>query len=446
MSIARLLDRLVPAVRHRAADRAKTPAPTEDRRGSRVKAAHVAALLVGTLGLGAGLESQAVPAFARQTGMACVACHYQTFPAINAFGRAYKSSGYTLIGAQEQLKGDALSLPTSLNASLVTKLRYQKTNGAATTGGAGATNAGELQFPDEAALLIGGRAGEHVGFLLELAALGQADSSSGEVNLFNSFKMPFSYKLNTTDLSFIPFITDGGGAGYGFELLNTGAQRFQRVGEDRSALMAQQYLGLGAGAAEGFAFVASDSMGFVNLSLWAPKHGSFAVKGLAPYLRVAWTPNFGGWDLGLGGQVYGSKAKERDTATGLDVNLYTKGWAIDSQAQGNVAGMPLGVYAAFGRTPAGTVFNASATDRSAWSVHAQLGVLPSKATLLLGYRAADRGTATGDKDNALTLGGTYLLAQNVQLQLDHAIRSGNRFDTPQPAGDRQTTLMLFSAF
>jgi hypothetical protein len=426
-----------------------------------VTASTLAALLLGTLGLGTATESQAVPAFARQTGMACAACHFQTYPAINAFGRAFKSAGYTLIGAQEKIEGDDLSLPVVLNASLVTKFRYQKTNG---DDKRVATNTGELQFPDEAALLIGGRAGEHIGFVLELATFGEADTGSGEIDavtgdadtgsgefsLFGSFKMPITYKVGGTDLSFIPFTTDAGGAGYGFELLNTGAQRFQRVGEDRAALMAQQYLGLGAGEAEGFAFVAANEMGFVNVSLWAPIHGSFAVEGLAPYVRAAWTPSIGNWDAGFGFQYYSGEAKEDDgsSVTGNVVEYATEGWAIDGQMQGEIAGMPLGVYAAYGETPGepDSIFNSSAFDRSAWSIHGQLGVLPGKATLILGYRAADRGTPTGDEDNALTLGGTYQLAQNAQVQLNHVERSGSRYDTPQAAGDRQTTLMLFSAF
>jgi len=428
-----------------------------------VKANSLAALLLGALSLGAATESQAVPAFARQTGMACAGCHFQTYPAINAFGRSFKASGYTLIGEQPKIEGDDLSLPGVLNASLVTKFRYQKTNGSDKTS---ATNTGELQFPDEAALLIGGRAGEHVGFVLELATFGEADKGSGEINgtvadtgtgefsLFGSFKMPITYKVGATDLSFIPFTTDGGGAGYGLELLNTGAQRFQRVGEDRSALMAQQYLGLGAGAAEGFAFVAANPMGFVNVSLWAPNHGNIAVKGLAPYLRAAWTPSLGDWDAGFGVQYFSGKAKADDLtlATGNVVEYATEGWAIDGQLQGDVGSLPLGVYAAYANAPGNTpadpnsVFNSSTFDRTAWSIHGQLGVFPSKATVILGYRSADRGTATGNTDNALTVGGTYQLAQNVQLQLNHVERSGNRFDTPQTNGDRQTTLMLFSAF
>lgn len=433
------------AVKRPAAMLTTLTARTMRIRGVKVKS--LAALMLGTLSLGTVTESQAVPAFARQTRLACAACHFQSYPAINAFGRAFKASGYTEIGAQEKIEGDDLSLPVVLNMSLVTKFRYQKTNGADKTR---ATNTGELQFPDEAALLIGGRAGEHIGFILELGTFGEADTSTGEFSLFGSFKMPITYKVGGTDLSFIPFTTDAGGAAYGFELLNTGAQRFQRVGEDRSALMAQQYLGLGAGAAEGFAFVAANQMGFVNFSLWAPKHGSFAVKGLARYVRAVWTPQLGNWDAGLGVQHFSGEAKEDDgsLATGNVVELATKGRAIDGQLQGKVGTLPLGVYVAYGKAPADpdSVFNSSAFDRTAWSIHGQLGVLPGKATVILGYRSADTGAAAGNRDNALTLGGTYQLTQNVQLQLNHVERSGSRFDSPQATGDRQTTLMLFSAF
>jgi hypothetical protein len=209
-------------------------------------------------------ESQAVPAFARQTGMACNSCHFQgSYPALNQFGRSFKAAGYTQSGAQELVEDDNLSLPAVLNASLITKFRYQKTNGdnarlvesgATIEGkeGAYATNVGELQLPDEAALFLGGRVSENIGFLTELSLHGTEGSN------FLSFKMPFNFKAGEdTDLLVVPFITDALGAGFGLELLNTGALRSQRVGEDRKSLMAQQYLGLGYGAAEGITFAIS---------------------------------------------------------------------------------------------------------------------------------------------------------------------------------------------
>lgn len=46
--------------------------------------------------LGLSGSAQAVPSFARQTGMACTACHTQAFgPNLNAYGRSFKLNGYT---------------------------------------------------------------------------------------------------------------------------------------------------------------------------------------------------------------------------------------------------------------------------------------------------------------------------------------------------------------
>ena len=50
-------------------------------------------------------EASAIPSFARQTGMACFGCHAQHFPVLHSFGRAFKSSGYTLMGAQAKVEG-----------------------------------------------------------------------------------------------------------------------------------------------------------------------------------------------------------------------------------------------------------------------------------------------------------------------------------------------------
>ncbi|MBT3206583.1 MAG: hypothetical protein HN349_19880, partial [Gammaproteobacteria bacterium] len=70
-------------------------------------------------------KAQAVPAFARQMGTACSACHFQNYPALNSFGRMFRSKGFTMGGMQKMVEGDGLSLPSNLNASVITKIRYQ---------------------------------------------------------------------------------------------------------------------------------------------------------------------------------------------------------------------------------------------------------------------------------------------------------------------------------
>jgi len=343
------------------------------------------------------------------------------------------------------IESDALSIPVALNASLVTKIRYQKTNGETSD-----TDFGELQFPDEAALLIGGRAGEHVGFLLEMATFGEAAGSlnpdntvDSEFSLFNSYKAHFNYKFKDVNVGAVLFSTDALGAGFGFELLNTGLARNQRIAEERNATSAPQFVGLGGTAAQGLALVASHPMGYVNFSFWSPDHGTVAVNGFANYLRAAVTPQILGWDTGFGGAVFFGETSRKDG------DQDAKGWALDAQAQGMVAGRPLGIYLAYAKAETSTtnVFNTAVNDEDAWSILAELGVIPNKWTVFAGYLDGDRGSATKFEDKAITVGTTVMLAQNVELQLSNVSFDGNRYDPkPTSGGDNRTTLMLFAGF
>ncbi|MBT3094550.1 MAG: hypothetical protein KME58_16845 [Candidatus Thiodiazotropha sp. (ex Lucina pensylvanica)] len=201
-------------------------------------------ILIGSLVL--PQPADAVPAFARQTSMPCTACHFQHFPTLNSFGRSFRAGGYTLTGGQGMIEGDDISLPLMLNASVITKLRYVKSNGNTNVG----SDYGVIEWPDEAALLVGGKLAKDAGFLMEL---GLTDANS-----FLSTKVHFNVgKAGGTQFSVIPFSTDGLGSAYGFELLNTGAQRSQRPIEDRTGFSAAQALGLGSGEATGIALVAS---------------------------------------------------------------------------------------------------------------------------------------------------------------------------------------------
>lgn len=57
----------------------------------------------------AGGQAHAVPSFARQTGMACTACH-TAFPQLTPFGRVFKLNGYTLSNDESQLPPLAVML------------------------------------------------------------------------------------------------------------------------------------------------------------------------------------------------------------------------------------------------------------------------------------------------------------------------------------------------
>src|SRR5215469_18431332 len=78
-------------VPHSGADRALQK--KEDTMGARVH--RFWAIVLPTAILGAVPFAHAVPSFARQTGMACEACH-TVFPELTHFGRMFKANGYTL--------------------------------------------------------------------------------------------------------------------------------------------------------------------------------------------------------------------------------------------------------------------------------------------------------------------------------------------------------------
>ncbi len=421
-------------------------------------AAPLDAVPVHRTGAGRAIGTNAFPAFSRQTGLACSSCHFQKYPALTRFGRGFAAAGYTRMGPQETVNGERLSLPIALNASIFVKIRYQKTNGTDVPGER-TTNAGELQFPDELAVLLGGRVSDHIGFVIEGSLAGGASP------LVRGFKMPFSFKLGSgLRANAIPFSTDALGAAYGFELLNTGAVSHVRVNENRGAISAQQYIGT-ATAAEGVAFVLADARWFVNVTAWSPNHFA-AASGVANgsptalYVRGAFTPVVGNWDLAVGVQSWsGSAATANAAGTGVD-EFETTALAFDAQAQGAVRGLPLGLYFTHGQSGASrpaanrNLFNSRERGRSASTVTAELGVTKNPRVTLVGaYRDADNGrTAASSADNAFTLAVNLMVAQNVGLHWTFSRYTGGAYAAGQdpwhPGGSGNTlhTFLLSAGF
>ncbi|WP_457749994.1 hypothetical protein [Sulfurimonas sp.] len=110
-------------------------------------------------------NTYAIPAFARQMGISCNACHSQNgFPALNRFGRSFKTSGYTMIGTQKSISDDQngkfLSLTDTLNLSLNVKIGYIQSSDP--------TKAAEFQFPQALGFMIAGRVANNIGIFTEI--------------------------------------------------------------------------------------------------------------------------------------------------------------------------------------------------------------------------------------------------------------------------------------
>ena len=445
-------------------------------------------------------QAHAIPAFARQVGMACNACHYQHFPVLNSFGRAFKQSGYTIIGAQEKIEGDGLSIPSTLNLAVVTNMQYQKTNGD-TTGTTPTTknsNNGAIDMT-QASLFLGGRIAENIGFVGEL---GMYPAPAG----LASIKMPFIYDVGSAKVGVVPFTTNGLGVAHSFEVMNTGAVAVHLFNQqDMTAISAQQYIGT-ASAASGAALVVSNDMGYINFAKWSPNEmTSGNGSPTSTYLRIAATPGnlIPGFDFAAGAQLWrgtsasaaakaGTQITTQAACTGTswtpipggglgtcfgnfgispDGRLETEATAIDAQMMGDVGGMPLTLIASYAVAPGepgggamqnmfnNDFTNATNENKRSFNMAAELGVIPNKATLQFGIRRASSGqsstvnlTNTNMTDNAILVGATYALALNVRAEFTYSKYSGSLYNTGENAmivggkGNSLTTFNLWAAF
>ena len=164
--------------------------------------------------------------------------------------------------------------------------------------------------------------------------------------------------------------------------------------------------------------------------------------------------NFGDWEAGFGIQNFGGKS----TVTATAPALYNapKATIIDGQLQGSLGTMPVGFYASYGTAAASTStetnpFNtnldsAGGKAKTSFNVSAELGFAPH-TTVQAAIRMAKNGAASADGDNALMLGVTYQLAQNILLSLHHTQQSGSAWSGDTiAAGKDANTLLLQTSF
>jgi hypothetical protein len=414
-------------------------------------------------------EASAVPVFARQTGMACSACHFQHFPLLNGFGRAFKAAGFTMMGAQGKVEGEHLDIPDRVNMGVFTTTFFETQSAGQTAGVGNAVATPKWGTPGtggELSLFVGGRASEFAGFLTEFGAGGAGVPT---VPLAAAAKLALLFPVGDARIGAVIHSSQGQGVAYSFELLNTGAANTHKImgksgpaSQHVKAFSAAQYLGTNT-AATGISVVANNSMGFIVLGAYEAA-GNNLVGGAntlpLTYVRAAATIDVAGFDAGFGIQSFGG--------TSYVLGTSAKATVIDAQLQGELGAMPAGFYASYGTAPAGTaalaganLFNANSgvgtTANTSLNVAAEVGVIPHVATVQVAARLAKQGnaavagvTAANLSDNALMLGVTYELAQNIGLSLTRTQQSGGVWNTTAagttPVGKTATTLLLETLF
>ncbi|HEU5398939.1 MAG TPA: cytochrome C [Gammaproteobacteria bacterium] len=124
-------------------------------------------------------QTWAVPSFARQTGLACNACH-TVAPQLNAFGRYFKLHGYVL--GPDKLSGgtDQLSIdkfPPLSAMVIVSDTQTSKAQPDSAVAGAGAQN-GTVAFPQQLSMFYAGAIAEHMGAFAQITYEQPADHFS----------------------------------------------------------------------------------------------------------------------------------------------------------------------------------------------------------------------------------------------------------------------------
>lgn len=431
----------------------------------------VALTLAGVLAAAAfAPEASALPVFARQTGAACSACHFQHFPLLNAFGRSFKASGYTQI-SQAQVEGEHLSIPANLNFGALVTAGVEDQSQAA---GAVVSNrnifvpgtGGEMQ------LFWGGRINDFSGFLSEFGTgLGANGALPGQAG---------GAAAGSGKILILPEITDGirGGlvlysvgqdAAASFELLNTGATSIHRLmgngGMARQhigAYSARQYAVAEMGATGAAAVVTGNNF-FVNVSKYinAGNGAAGGTNGVGlpyTYVRAAGIVDVAGMEAGFGIQNWSGSTGDAVVNLG---GASMKATVVDAQLQGELAGMPVGFYASYATVPgqaAGAAlpnhFNANPNNKNSLNIAAELGVLPGHATVQAAVRFANNGDVANSGDNAFMIGATYELSMNQELTFHYTTQSGSSWNAAgqnggglnQGLGKNAYTLLLETLF
>ena len=293
------------------------------------------ALMVGTES-----PANAVPSFARQTGLACESCH-TVFPELTPFGRRFKLSGYTLttkpgINDMTDDRESRLSLVDIPPLSIMLQASTSWVNKATadTTGNSAKAQNGTTEFPQQLGLFYAGRIADTMGAFLQVTY----SQNSGTIGIDNS-DVRFADRLGSTDLLYgitlnnNPTIQDvwNSTPGWGFPWISPSGAPTPSASPLVVNTMAQKVAGLGAYAmykdsfyVEATAYrsaISGSSAPYDSSTLYnssTSTAGTSVIQDLAPYWRAAYERQWGNNSLEVG--TFGMWAKVLPTFSGASVS------------------------------------------------------------------------------------------------------------------------------
>jgi len=411
------------------------------------------ALLMSTLAAGILVMSpaEAVPSFARQTGMTCSACHQNGhFPELNAFGRQFKLGGYTLTtykniesGGTKDKQGNSdnprlslIDLPT-LSAMFQTSMTHTR------KGQPGVQN-NSTAMPQQLSLFLAGRVSPHLGTFIQ-ATYAQGDSG------FSLDLADLRYANHTTvsdnSLSYgvtvnnMPTLEDPWNStpvwGYPW------SSSEQAPGPEATTMLDGDVLGDVAGLGT-YGFLNGHWYGDLSLYRSSGTNVGAAsgqppsenvIKGAAPYWRLAYETRLAGANVMVG--TYGMDADLYQSGISGSTNSY-RDIALDTQIEKPLGEDALTVHGSLideRREPAG----ASSVTYKHYKLDGNYHfATDTRATL--GYDSIDTGSDNLDS-TAWIAQFAYYPWLNVNLSLQY--KAYTKFDgATSNASDNNTTYLM----
>ena len=273
----------------------------------------------------------AVPSFARQTGMACEACH-TVFPELTHFGRMFKANGYILDNVKQvqdvsSKKEQLLELASIPPLSIMLQVSYtqlrQSVPDQANVDLPGKAQNGTVGFPQQFSLFYAGKIAPHVGAFIQATydnAGGTFGIDNTDLRFADMMILPDDHSLvYGISLNNNPTVQDlwNSTPAFGFPYAASNAVVSPLAATQIDGSLAQEIAGLTAYAFWNESVYAevggyrSAKQGVTNSVTGAagPLDGttSNVISGVAPYWRIAYEHNWGAHSIEAG--LYGLDVK-----------------------------------------------------------------------------------------------------------------------------------------
>jgi len=411
--------------------------------------------------------AEATPAYARQMDMECMSCHYQNIPKLNAFGREFKISGFTMTSGKKEIKSNqngGLALPEHLGFGFVLKARLHDTKKGDPTVADDHTTFSEIF--DESALLFGGKISDNIGGSFELAN-GTNDIATTETDINGttvitsvenegsgagiSGKLTFTKAFSFGRLGVTAFNTDSLGVFSGTEIYSTGLYRPIRQFENRKKANILQRNGIGDGSASGVQAYYYGHGLYATFGQYVPGYGQsidVSSEGYKDFARVAYEFSLADFTIAaggfyIGGDIIGVTQNANDVVwTSAADSFDRKANGFDMQIEGAVNGMPLMITGAAllnnKYSPSGNKASNKA-EKTGFSFDAQLNPA-SDFGLKLAYLSHSDDVNEVNDESIISAGAEYNVAQNVRLCIEYS-----NIDYPNNSAKNTDSDLLFMA-